>query len=125
MSPELDSGAHSPISDDSDAHSPLSDNSDAHAFAESVMDIGGSKLVDSMKSELETKLLWKNGRFQNDRLLPASVMHDDVGLKMWRELTHLPNYYQTRDEIELLQQNSGELAEHLVRAWTLIDLGCG
>jgi hypothetical protein len=121
----LDSGAHSPLSDSSDAQFPLTDNSDAHAFAASVLDIGGSKLVNSMKSELETKLLWKHGRFQNDRLLPASVMHDDVGLKMWRDLTHLPNYYQTGDEIKLLQQNSGELAEHLARTWTLIDLGCG
>lgn len=89
------------------------------------MDIGGSKLVSSIKSELETKFLWKHGRFQNDRLLPASLMHDDVGLKMWRDITLLPNYYQTGDEIELLQQNSGELAEHLARAWSLIDLGCG
>ena len=44
---------------------------------------------------------------------------------MWKDLNCLPNYYQTRDEIELLEVNSAELAGHLTSAWTLIDLGCG
>jgi uncharacterized SAM-dependent methyltransferase len=78
-----------------------------------------------MRSELETKFLWEHGQFQEHRLIPASVLHDDIGLTMWKELNSLPNYYQTRDEIELLEENSGELAEHLTKAWTLIDLGCG
>lgn len=78
----------------------------------------------SLKTEIEQKFLWKHGQFQDHRLLPASVLHDDKGLKMWRGLTRLPQYYQTRDEIELLQENGPELVKQL-GAHSLLDLGCG
>ena len=79
----------------------------------------------SLKSELEQKLLWKYGPFQKHRLLPASVMHDEEGLKMWRGMTRLPQYYQTRDEIELLSQNGEDLVRNLKGVKCLFDLGCG
>lgn len=79
----------------------------------------------SLTSEVERKFLWKNGQFQQHRLLPASVLHDDKGLKMWRGMTRLPQYYQTRDEIEMLQENGEELVKQIGGSHCLIDLGCG
>jgi uncharacterized SAM-dependent methyltransferase len=80
---------------------------------------------DSLKDELQQKLLWNHGMFQSNRLLPASVLHDERGLKMWRGMTKLPQYYQTRDEIELLGQNREELVKSLKDVGSLFDLGCG
>jgi uncharacterized SAM-dependent methyltransferase len=78
-----------------------------------------------MLDALETKFLWKHGQTQSDRGLPASVFHDESGLRMWAKITKLKNYYQTRDEIELLKSNGKELARDLGESLTLIDLGCG
>jgi len=94
-------------------------------YGEDVIDIGGSQMSDSLRSEIDQKLLWKNGPFQKDRLLPASVIHDEKGLQIWRAITKLPDYYQTRDEIQLLRQNGRELAKAMEGCANLIDLGCG
>jgi uncharacterized SAM-dependent methyltransferase len=82
-------------------------------------------MKDTLLEELETKFLWKQGKFQETRLLPASVLHDEKGLTMWSTITSLPNYYQTDDEIELLEQNSQDLVKSLSGIETLVDLGCG
>jgi len=94
-------------------------------YSEDVIDIGGSQMSGSLRSELDQKLLWKQGQFQAHRLLPASIIHDEKGLKMWRAITRLPDYYQTRDEIQLLRQNGRELAKAMEGRTNLIDLGCG
>jgi uncharacterized SAM-dependent methyltransferase len=59
------------------------------------------------------------------RLLPSPLLSDDEGLKLWSQITRMPKYYQTRDEIELLEQNGREVAEHIVPGCTLLDLGSG
>ena len=87
-----------------------------------VIDIGGSNL-DILKHMLEQSLLEKNGGQQP--LLPSAVMSDDVGLKIWSEITHSSEYYQTRDEIELLKQHGPEIAQHIPSSCTVIDLGSG
>jgi Histidine-specific methyltransferase, SAM-dependent len=90
-----------------------------------VLDIGGSKLPERLISELETKLLWKQGEFQKDRLLPASVLHNDVGLKMWEQMNRQPSYYQTNDEIVLLEHDSQGIVKYFQKECCLIDLGAG
>jgi 4-dimethylallyltryptophan N-methyltransferase len=98
---------------------------DAALGSDFVIDIGGGRLDGTCKAEIEKKLLWKWGQFQEDRVLPSSVLHDDEGLMMWGDMTRLPQYYQTKDEIELLQQNGADLAGSLSTTAALIDLGCG
>jgi len=44
---------------------------------------------------------------------------------MWQSINRLPEYYQTRDEIELLKRNGEELAQYLEDGVTLVDLGSG
>jgi uncharacterized SAM-dependent methyltransferase len=79
----------------------------------------------TLQLELEKKFLWKNGKFQRERVMPASVLHDEKGLEMWQLMNRLPGYYQTRDEIELLEKNGKELVEHLENGVALVDLGSG
>ena len=54
---------------------------------------------------------------------------------MWSKITHLPDYYQTRDEIELLERCGGEIVRSLgidyasgyeyETGLVVVDLGAG
>jgi uncharacterized SAM-dependent methyltransferase len=88
-----------------------------------VIDIGGSRLSDSLKKMLERKLLREDRPGQ--RLLPSALLSDDRGLGIWRHLNRLPDYYQTRDEILLLEQHGSEIARHMAQGSVLLDLGSG
>jgi hypothetical protein len=88
-----------------------------------VIDIGGSRVPIFLKNMLDEKFLMNAGR--NQCLLPSAMLHDDTGLRIWRKLNRLPDYYQTRDEIDLLKRNGGDLARFLAETRTLVDLGCG
>jgi hypothetical protein len=104
-------------------HSEASDLDFAHG---AVTDIGGSVLSSNVKVELETKFLWKRGEHhQAERTMPASIFHDDFGLQAWKKMTRLPDYYQTKHEIQLLRENGVALVQQLTGIWMLIDLGCG
>ncbi|KAI9774043.1 MAG: hypothetical protein M1839_001928 [Geoglossum umbratile] len=71
---------------------------------------------------LEEKLI---GKAQQQHLLPSALLSDDTGLQLWSQITCLPDYYQTRDEIQLLEQYGAEIAQHFVPGCTIIDLGSG
>lgn len=88
-----------------------------------VIDIGGSELPSLFKSMLQKNLI--DGDDTGKRLLSSPLLSDDKGLKLWSRITHLPNYYQTRDEIELLEQNGDEIASTILPGTILIDLGAG
>ena len=92
---------------------------------DAVIDIGGGNMQQTLNVELAKKFLWQHGMFQAERVMPASVLHDEHGLKMWPLMTRLPNYYQTRDEIALLQKHGEDLAKRLEDGVALVDLGCG
>lgn len=94
-----------------------------HAIPGTVFDIGGRDIDSYYKSLLETMLL-KRQRWQQ-RVLPAALLYNDIGMQIWSRITRLPNYYQTRDEIDLLKHHSAEIAEHVVDGCTLFDLGSG
>jgi len=57
--------------------------------------------------------------------LPDELLYDDAGLQLWSDIIYLPEYYQTRDEIALLERNGAEIASHIATGATLIDLGAG
>ena len=65
------------------------------------------------------------------RLLSSPFLSDTKGLKKWSKITHLPDYYQTRDEIELLTRCGGEIVRSLRfdyregRSLIVVDLGAG
>jgi uncharacterized SAM-dependent methyltransferase len=71
---------------------------------------------------LQTRLFCKD--LQN-RVLPSPLLSDYEGLKLWSQIIHMPKYYQTRDEIELLEQNASEVAEDITPGCSLLDIGSG
>ncbi|KAK4185041.1 histidine N-alpha-methyltransferase [Podospora australis] len=58
-------------------------------------------------------------------VLPSALLSSDEGSFLWREITRLPNYYQTRDEISLLTTHGAEIASLVPPNSILIDIGCG
>lgn len=96
-----------------------------------VFDIGGSKLSHTLGPLLEEKLFALTGRQlikadgSTQRLLPSALLSDDTGLNLWRQVNRLPDYYQTRDEIELLAKFGAQIAKLVPENATLIDLGAG
>jgi uncharacterized SAM-dependent methyltransferase len=88
-----------------------------------VIDIGGSHLPDTLRAMLERKLLKEDRPGQH--LLPSALLSDDKGLRYWRQLTHLIDYYQTRDEIHLLELYGQDIAQHMAPGSVMIDLGSG
>lgn len=84
-----------------------------------------------LKHLLQTKLFAQSGNQlrKNDgqlqRLLPSVLLSDDGGLDLWRGVTRMPNYYGTRDEIEIFEKYGADIGNHLPEGATLIDLGSG
>ena len=57
--------------------------------------------------------------------LPDELLYDDVGLPIWNEIIFTPEFYQTHDEIALLDRNGSEIAARFKSGLTIIDLGAG
>ena|ERR1700733_9010178 len=88
-----------------------------------VIDIGGSHLPDTLRAMLERKLLKEDKPGQH--LLPSALLSDDKGLRYWRQLTRLPDYYQTGHEIHLLEEYGPDIAQHMAPGSVVLDLGSG
>ncbi|MGH9100494.1 MAG: L-histidine N(alpha)-methyltransferase [Acidimicrobiales bacterium] len=56
--------------------------------------------------------------------LPPKWFYDEVGSKLFEEITELPEYYQTRAERTLLELHAADIAS-LTRSDTLVELGAG
>ena len=111
-----------------------------HAFREeeacspprgSIIDIGGSRLGETLKSCLQEKLFGQYG-YQlrkedgsRQHLLPSPLLSDDKGLTIWRDIVRLPHYYQTCDEVELFKKYGEEIAQNIPEGASILDLGCG
>ncbi|CCG81205.1 Putative uncharacterized protein [Taphrina deformans PYCC 5710] len=59
-----------------------------------------------------------------DGTLPTMLLYDEKGLQLFEKITYNPHYYLTESEIEILQQNSVEIASQ-IRDSTIIELGSG
>ncbi|MGA3037896.1 MAG: L-histidine N(alpha)-methyltransferase [Vulcanimicrobiaceae bacterium] len=57
--------------------------------------------------------------------LPPKLFYDDLGSALFEAITHLPEYYLTRAESELLAKYAGEIVEGLGTPLELLELGSG
>lgn len=86
-----------------------------------ILDIGGSNLRESLLPMLQNRML----KPDEQCVLPSPLLSDDRGLALWRKINRLPGYYQTNEEVELLELYGTEIADLICPGTTLIDLGCG
>ena len=59
------------------------------------------------------------------RTLPCKFFYDERGASLFQKICELPEYYITRTELEILQQDSSEITSHFGARIALIGLGTG
>jgi dimethylhistidine N-methyltransferase len=57
--------------------------------------------------------------------LPAKCFYDAEGLRLFEEITAQPEYYLTRTEIGILQEQAGEIAAMIKPGAALVEFGSG
>ncbi|EFR05451.1 DUF323 domain-containing protein [Nannizzia gypsea CBS 118893] len=102
---------------------PLKDTRTIMCEAGTVIDIGGGRLERSLKELTEYQFLGSNDG--NPRDLPTGLFYNTRGLQIWGDITRLPEYRQTQDEIDLLNLFKGQVADWIVEGCTIIDMGSG
>src|SRR3989440_2726004 len=66
----------------------------------------------------------RRGLTSTPKELPPKWFYDEVGSRLFDEITRLPEYYPTRREREILVAHAADIAR-LSRATTLVELGSG
>ncbi|KAK4032198.1 hypothetical protein C8A01DRAFT_20702 [Parachaetomium inaequale] len=86
-----------------------------------ILDIGGSRLNESLRDMLVSRMLTPG----NQCVLPSALLSDDNGSVLWQQINRLPDYYQTREEISLLEAHGNDIADLIAPNTVLVDIGCG
>jgi L-histidine N-alpha-methyltransferase len=77
-----------------------------------------SSYLDELRADVRA------GLTATPKSLPPKYFYDARGSELFDEITRLPEYYPTRAETSILQQNAAEIAE-LARCESLVELGSG
>ncbi|HEY2377128.1 MAG TPA: L-histidine N(alpha)-methyltransferase [Gemmatimonadaceae bacterium] len=93
-----------------------------NAAAENIERPVAITLVDERKSTMIDEVREGLGRRQKE--LPPKYFYDERGSELFEKITRLPEYYLTRAERGLLEENAHSLVETL-RPRTLVELGAG
>jgi len=59
------------------------------------------------------------------KTLPAKFFYDSTGSRLFERITHLPEYYPTRTELEILKSHAADIARLLPQQSALIEFGSG
>lgn len=89
-----------------------------------VLDIGGSTVdIDIGKRLLQT--LNAGYHPHSKPTLPDELLYDDVGLLIWNKIIFTPEFYQTHDEIALLDAHGPGIVARIEPGVSVIDIGAG
>jgi len=66
-----------------------------------------------------------DGLKQSPRKIPPKFFYDESGSKLFDAICELPEYYQTRTEIDLLQTHADEIAQLIGSECLLVEPGSG
>lgn len=67
----------------------------------------------------------QEGLQKNQKTLPSKFFYDERGSRLFEQITHLDEYYPTRTEISILENNINEIANFIGSEAILIELGSG
>jgi L-histidine Nalpha-methyltransferase len=70
----------------------------------------------------------EKGFAQVPKRLPSWLFYDETGDKIFQEIMHMPEYYLTRAEYEILEAHKSELLKYFEAdgsAFNLVELGAG
>lgn len=77
----------------------------------------------SVTNDFESDVL--RGLGKRPASIPPKYFYDAKGSQLFDAITQLPEYYQTRTEVGLLQENIGKIAHHVGTGSLLIEPGGG
>jgi dimethylhistidine N-methyltransferase len=60
-----------------------------------------------------------------EKVLPSALFYDTVGARIFEEICKVPEYYPTRTELSILEQNAPTLASQVGSEAVLIEYGSG
>lgn len=89
--------------------------------------MGGAavKLIDLHPRQTDFAQEVLHGLHKPQKELPAKFFYDERGSKLFEEITELPEYYLTRTEISILDDNASEMVGMMGRDFALIEFGSG
>jgi len=67
----------------------------------------------------------EEGLASSPKTLPWKLFYDALGSELFDEITHLPEYYLSRTELEILQERADEIALAAGPNVTIVELGAG
>ena len=66
-----------------------------------------------------------DGLMQPEKMISPKYFYDEVGSKLFDEITELPEYYPTQTELGIMQSCVGEIADLVGEQASLIEFGSG
>jgi L-histidine Nalpha-methyltransferase len=66
-----------------------------------------------------------HGLTRPQRAIPCKFLYDERGSALFEEICRLPEYYPTRTEIAILEENVDEIAAHMGAYSRIIEFGSG
>lgn len=79
--------------------------------------------VDTALLEMKEEIL--QGLQHEQKVIPSKYLYDTKGSELFEEITHLQEYYPTRTEISILQNNMQEIVNMVGSEVLLAELGSG
>ena len=67
----------------------------------------------------------RTGLTASSKSIPCRFFYDEKGSQFFEQICELPEYYLTRAEREILQENAREIAETYTEPINLVELGSG
>ncbi len=77
------------------------------------------------KEENEVANIVREGLTGPHKELPSKLFYDERGSKLFDEITRLPEYYPTRTEMKIMEDNISEIGKLLGEGTVLVELGSG
>lgn len=65
------------------------------------------------------------GLSQDPKRIPPKYFYDERGSELFQAITRMPEYYATRTEIAILEENAAAIASHIPAGAALIEFGSG
>ncbi len=66
-----------------------------------------------------------HGLAQDQKRISPKYLYDERGSELFVDITRTPEYYPTRTELAILEENAGAIAERIPRGAAMIEFGAG
>lgn len=67
----------------------------------------------------------RKGLLQSQKMIPSKFFYDERGSELFEEITQLDEYYLTRTETRILEENIEEIAKAVGEQSVIVELGSG